>query len=127
VSSFDFDLDVERRLLTVRLHGFWDVPAYRAYDAQLSAWLTRLKQLPGPRACLVDVRQFAVQTKEVADMMQVGVGQRLHLYPERTVRLVSCAISRSQATRMTSSSAHRVYDALEPALDWLLDRRADAA
>jgi len=122
VTGFEFALDRNRRLLTVVMRGFWDVATYRAYDAQLRAQLTELSRLPTPRACLVDARDFEIQSMEVAEMMRDGVAQRLPLYPERTARLVARAISRGQAGRMTNDPKHRVFDALGPAMDWLLGK-----
>ena len=125
MTEFEFSLDPGRRLLTVVVRGFWDAHIYRAYDAQLRAELTELRRLPAPRACLVDCRDFAVQTMEIANMMRDGVADRLSLYPERTARLVARAISRGQAARMTSDSSHHVFEDVEPAMDWLLG--ADSA
>jgi hypothetical protein len=122
VSEFEFNLDGKRRLLTVTIRGFWDVQIYRAYDAQLRAELSGLKRLPAPRACLVDARDFAIQSMEVASLMRDGVAERLSLYPERTARLVSRAISHTQAARMTNEVGHRVFDTIEPAVDWLLGK-----
>ena len=119
MSEFEFNLDRGKRLLTVVMRGFWDARIYQAYDAQLRLELAALNRLPAPRACLVDAREFAIQCQEVADMMREGVQKRLHLYPERTVRLVSRAISRSQAARMTSVTNQRVFETLETAIDWL--------
>jgi len=127
VSKFELILDSDRRLLTVVMRGFWDARVYHDYDVQLSAQLLRLRQLKGSQACLVDARDFAVQPRDVADLLRDGIAKRLHLYPERTVRLVSCALSRSQAARMTNSGAHRVYDSMDEALGWLLEQRSVAA
>jgi len=128
VSEFEFNLDRDQRLLTVTIHGFWDVPIYRAYDARLRVELAGLKRLPAPRACLVDARDFAIQSMEVANLMREGVTERLALYPERTVRLVARAISHAQAARMINHPGHRVFDDLEPAMDWLFsDAPADRA
>lgn len=126
MSEFEFDLDREKRLLTVVMHGFWNAQTCCAYDAQMRAQLAALGRLPAPRACLVDARDFAIQSKEVADLLQDGVAKRLSLYPERTVRLVSRAISRGQAARMTNDPSHRVYDSIDEALGWLLEQRAAA-
>ena len=127
MQKFEIVLDAQRRLLTVTLRGFWDVPTYRAYDAELTAQLGRLNQIKAAKACLVDAREFAVQSKEVADLMMDGVAKRLPLYPERTARLVSCAISRSQAARMAKTTDQRVFESVGQALDWLLDGQAAAA
>jgi len=127
VQKFEIVLDTHRRLLTVTLRGFWDVQTYRAYDAELTAQLARLNQIRAAKACLVDAREFAVQSKEVADLMMEGVAKRLPLYPERTARLVSCAISRSQAARMANTTNQRVFESPADALDWLLDGHAAAA
>ena len=127
VSEFEFSLDRERRLLTVAIHGFWDVQIYRAYDARLRVELAGLKRLPPPRACMVDARDFAIQSMEVANLMREGVTERLALYPERTARLVSRAISHAQAARMTNDVGHRVFDALEPAMDWLFGTEVQPA
>jgi len=126
VSKFEIVLDPHKRLLTVTLRGFWDVQTYRDYDAEVTAQLRRVSQLKAAKACLVDAREFAVQAKEVADLMMEGVARRLPLYPERTARLVSCAISRGQASRMAKTTEQRVYETIDEALDWLLDRRAAA-
>ena len=125
--KFEIILDPHQRLLTVTLRGFWDAQTYRDYDAEVTAQLRRLSQLKPAKACLVDAREFAVQSKEVADLMIEGVAKRLPLYPERTARIVSCAISRSQAARMANTTDQRVFESVEEALDWLLDRRAAAA
>jgi hypothetical protein len=122
VSEFEFNLDRDRRLLTVTIHGFGEVQIYRAYDARLRVELAGLKRLPAPRACLVDARDFAIQSMEVANLMREGVTERLALYPERTVRLVARAISHAQAARMINHVGHRVFDDIEPAMDWLLGR-----
>jgi len=127
VSKFEIILDPHRRLLTVTLRGFWDVQTYCDYDAEVTAQLRRLNQLKAAKACLVDAREFSIQSKEVADLMVEGVAKRLSFYPERTARVVSCAISHSQAARMGKSSDQRVYDSVDEALDWLLDRRSAAA
>ena len=127
MSKFEIVLDPHRRLLTVTLRGFWDVQTYRDYDVEVTAQLRRLNQLKTAKACLVDAREFSIQSKEVADLMIEGVARRLPLYPERTARLVSCAISRSQAARMANTTDQRVYETIDDALDWLLDRRATAA
>jgi len=122
VSEFEFNLDRDRRLLTVAIRGFWDVQIYRAYDVRLRVELAALKRLPAPRACLVDARDFAIQSMEVAGLMREGVTERLPLYPERTARLVSRAISHAQAARMTNDVGHRVFDDIESAMDWLLGK-----
>jgi len=124
VSEFEFSLDRDRRLLTVTIRGFWDVQIYRAYDARLRIELAGLKRLPAPRGCLVDARDFAIQSMEIATLMRKGVTERLALYPERTVRLVARAISHAQAARMIDHVGHRVFDDIEPAMDWLLGQNA---
>lgn len=126
MAEFEFDLDRSRRLLTVVMRGFWDAHIYSAYDAQLRLELAALSRLPAPRACLVDAREFAIQSQQMADLLREGVEKRLPLYPERTVRLVSRAISRGQAARMTNVTNQRVFDALEPAMDWLFGDNAQA-
>lgn len=127
MSKFEFTLDPGRRLLTIVLHGFWTVQDYEAYSAQLTTHLMQLRQFTARQACLVDARDFAVQSKEVADCMRHGIAKRLSLYPERTARVISCAISRQQAARMTDSCGHGVFESTEQALDWLLERHAQAA
>jgi len=127
MSRFEFKLDRGRRLLTVTVRGFWDVQIYRAYDAQIRAELAALRQLPAPQACLIDAREFAVQSREVADLLRDGLAKRLPLYPERTVRLVSSAITRGQASRMTNDPTHQVFDAIEPAMEWLLSNKSQPA
>jgi hypothetical protein len=125
VSEFEFSLDRDRRLLTVAIRGFWDVQIYRAYDARLRVELAGLKRLPAPRACLVDARDFAIQSMEIANLMREGVTERLALYPERTVRLVARAISHAQAARMINHAGHRVFDDIGPAMDWLLGKDSE--
>ncbi|HWI85847.1 MAG TPA: hypothetical protein VNT42_05920, partial [Sphingomonas sp.] len=127
VPKFELSLDMTRRLLTVVMRGFWDAQVYKDYDEQLTAQLRRVRLLGPPMSCLVDASEFAIQSKEIADLMREGIAKRLHLYPSRTARLVSCAISRGQAARMTSATSHRVFDSREAACEWLLDRTADAA
>ena len=128
MSEFEFNLDRGKRLLTVVMRGFWDTSIYQAYDAQMRLELSTLGRLPAPRACLVDARDFDIQSRQLADMLRDGVEKRLHLYPERTVRLVSSAIARGQAGRMANVANQRVFDSLEPAMDWLFsDAQADCA
>lgn len=120
-ADFEFELDTPKRLLTIRLHGFWDMPTVEGYGEALPHHLRQLRRLPPPRACLVDARDFAIQARAVADRQAEIVTEALPLYPERTARVVSSAISHKQAARMSASSSHRVFDGIEPALSWLLE------
>jgi hypothetical protein len=121
MDPFEFELDMAKRLLIIRLHGFWDLPAVERYAEALTHHLRRLRQLPAPRACLVDARDFAIQGRAIADRQVEIVTAALPLYPERTARVVSSAISHKQAARMSTSPSHRVFDQIEPALSWLLE------
>ncbi|MBW8744094.1 MAG: hypothetical protein JF628_07075 [Sphingomonas sp.] len=120
--DFEFDLDAPQGLLTVRLLGFWNVETVARYGQELAAHLQKLAQLRPPRACLVDARSFAIQTKEVAERQVQIVGSLLPLYPERTARVVGSAIARQQASRMATNSSHRVFDSIDDALQWLREK-----
>lgn len=119
--DFEFELDPTKRLLTIRLRGFWDMATVERYGEALPNHLRQLRRLPPPRACLVDAREFAIQGKATADRQVEIVTAALPLYPERTARVVSGAISHKQAARMSNSASHRVFDQIESALSWLME------
>jgi hypothetical protein len=121
VDAFAFHLDPHRSLLTVVMRGFWDLPTYLAYDAQISEQLKILGHLPPPRGCLIDAREFAVQSQELMNQMIEGLHRRLPLYPERTARVVTSAVARSQATRVGNAVGQGVFSTIEAATAWLME------
>jgi len=121
VDAFAFHIDPHRSLLTVVLCGFWDLPTYLAYDAQISEYLKILGHLSSPRGCLIDAREFAVQSQKVMNTMIEGLHRRLPLYPERTARVVTTAVARSQALRVGNEVGQGLFSTIEAATAWLME------
>ena len=121
MDAFAFHMDPHRSLLTVVMRGYWDLPTYLVYDVLISEQLKMLSRMPPPRGCLIDAREFAVQSQELMNRMIEGLHRRLPLYPERTARVVTSAVARSQALRVGNAVGQNLFSTIEAATAWLME------
>lgn len=127
VEKFSFNLDRDRALLTVVMSDFWDMATVKEYALRVTEQLRELKRLGRPTACLVDVREHSVQPKAVTDYQQKIVVELGPLHADRVAIVASSALLRIQTQRICAQRQHLVFDAIEPALAWLLGERAEVA
>jgi len=111
----------EQRLLRIAMRGFWDASTMTAYSKAVRQEMAELQRTGGCQYVLINMIDFAIQSKEIAD----GHALNLRLVKERGVARVALvmqsALSKLQAARVVSDTGHLAFATEKDALDWLFE------
>lgn len=120
--GFEVITDAGVKLLHLRLWGFWDDATFDAFEQALDKGLADLAAAgvrKGEILSLVDVRDSAVQSREIAARGQERM-QRTGEWFRRGAVLVAGALQKMQTNRAAPAD-HRQFQSMTEAKAWLLD------
>lgn len=109
---FEVSVDIQARRLYVTLRGTWSTPTLVAFQNAMAEVIARCEiahLAPGSLIALIDMRDYGVQSQEVARMMQVAVDQYQRLSRHIAVIVSGSALQRMQVRRVAPQSKHRFF------------------
>ena len=122
--EFQIDVDVARNLVRTRLAGLFDDATLRAFLAARRAAFARLRCGPNQQLSLTDVRDMAIQTKEIVTRWSAVLGDPAYR-SQRLAFIVASTLVRTQLTRAIGNRDARCYTDPVEAERWVL--HGDAA
>jgi hypothetical protein len=125
---FEVVADHDLRLLRITMRGFWNEQIMADYMRVVRRETGELLRTGGCRYILIDMVDFAIQAKEIAE----GHANNLKIVRERggtrVALVMQSALSKLQAARVAADTGHRTFSTEAEAMEWLLsDRDPDAA
>lgn len=115
--SYAIETDPLTRVVTMRLSGFWTTGTVAEFQQALDRELALIG--PGEFDAVVDVRDHAVQSQEVAHLLRSNT-ERIGSRPRRIANILSdMALQRLQARRIASEGNSRDFRCVADALAWL--------
>lgn len=120
--SYAVAIEPENRLMRVVVRGFWSVAMLPDYVAELLRQVAALKAGGGCDRVLVDMSDFPIQSRDIADAHCRYI---LHSRTETgasTAIITNGVFSRLQAKRMAHVAGHELFEEEASARSWLLSQ-----
>lgn len=120
---FTILFEQDRRLLNISLRGLWDLAQVQHYEDSVRSMVRDIMRSGVIRQfdVLVDLREHAVQTRDVAEALQGVVGRIGDGVARLALVTSSSSLQKMQATRLGQSSFTRFFSSMEDADSWLAD------
>jgi hypothetical protein len=96
---YKIEIDEPRRLIRIRLSGFWDEAEMDRYERDLEAAYRKVKTLGSPSAALIDLRESQPQSAKVVERFDALVFRFAPLMPDRVALLTPSALLKRQVER----------------------------
>lgn len=125
---FSIDVDPARRLLKVRMGGFFSLDDVADYHDAVHRATARLGGLPSQQRMICDISEMRIQTQDVVDAFRQVMGDPK--YRRRKVGfVVASSLARMQALRVIGSRHAQCFATEAEAEAWLFeaDHSASAA
>lgn len=119
---FDIGIDPVRKLMTVKVAGFWDQRTFKSYAAEAAARSEELRRSGGFNYLLIDMSYFPVQAAAVAEMHGSLLRAAQEGYGVKAAVVMRSALSRLQAARVAKLTGNELFDDADTALVALLGR-----
>lgn len=123
VPGYVIRVDVQRRLVTLKLLGFWTVETYDEYTRALKTLAVKGKaagrSLEEYRV-LVDLREHGLQSKEVAACIEQGLADGATRRHPHAVLVSPSALHKAQAQRIGAHIAPGFFTDEAVAMQWLM-------
>ena len=126
MKPFEISVDLRRRLIDMRLRGFWDSATFDAFAVEFSAALQQLHRQGGCDLALVDGSEFAVQSRDILGRFAEVMRQNERYLAKRTASIVPAELNRMQAARVGEAINKRDFASRAAAEAWLFDTESDA-
>ena len=110
--------DPARNLITVVGEGFWSLDYIRKHIRDFETVLLRARDLDRPSRTLVDLRDAAIQSPEVAQLLHDAMC-RMYRAPERAALIVASNLMKMQMKRGFNPETHAVFISASAAQLWL--------
>lgn len=127
MQAYDVAVDLPRGRLNLAMHGFWDEAVFARFARDYAAALGLLRKHGGCKTCLVDGRDFAVQSLEISQRFKELITDMAPLCALRTATIVPAQLNRMQAERAGKAIPTRIFTDRAEAEAWLDLPAADAA
>ncbi|WP_457313525.1 hypothetical protein [Sphingomonas sp. UYAg733] len=117
--KYEITMDVTRKLLTIRVSGYWNQALLDDYKAVITAKLAELGSSTPELRVLVDVREHGVQAQHIANQMQSFlkvIGPRVG----RVAVIVDSALQKMQTRRINPAGGDGIFGSEDDATSWLL-------
>lgn len=122
--SFDVREEPGRRLLHVVLRGFWDGGVMDEYMEKVRAAIGKLRRTGGCRYVLIDMVDFPIQSKAIAEGHAENLRALKRVGDARVALVMQSALSRLQAARVASDTGQRCFGTEAEARAWLFSPEA---
>lgn len=119
-ARYDIRLKDRPHRLEITLSGFWDVPLAVGYEKELRSCLASMPSKGtriGDHLSLVDLTDFAVQTREVATFLQ-ELAQDPSIAPKQAAVVNPGALLGNQVKRIAPD--YYIFSTIDAAREWLL-------
>lgn len=116
---FDVRFDPARRVLHLRLEGFWSMATIDHFAAEMAPKATAFRLRHGSFATLSDARAFWIQSADVLERFERFRARATETKAGPTAIVVASALSKTQAERVLKSDRVRVFLDLAEAEAWL--------
>ena len=100
---YQIEADRERALLRLKLNGMWDMATAKRFEAERRAMVVRQGWSRGDYRCIVDLRDYAVQPRDVAARGEI----------------VGSMLRRMQVQRLVSRGDEQAFTTEQDAIRWL--------
>ncbi|MBT2186255.1 hypothetical protein [Sphingobium nicotianae] len=120
MNDYEIAIDSDRHFLRMTMRGYWDTAIFEAFAREFRRALHILNQTGGARRALVDGREFAVQSSEIAEMFGKLIADCYGQMAPRTATLVSATLNKLQSDRAGVQNARYFNDPAE-AEAWLFE------
>jgi hypothetical protein len=121
-SKFDIATDDDLKLLRVTLRGFWDGATMADYMQCIRAAMADLQRIGGCELILINMSDYPIQTKDVADGHAANLHAVKKLGAAKVALVMQSGLSKLQARRVVEDTGHRAFNSEEEALAWLCAR-----
>jgi len=125
-AKYEFSLDHARHLLRITMRGYWTIEDLHAFVGERRVVLTKAGWTAGNHVCLIDLRDYAVQSKEFhTEAHKVASDPRNKL--ARLAILHSSVLVKMQGDRTIPDDNRRFFDVEAEAIAWLMGASNNAA
>jgi hypothetical protein len=127
-ADFTIDLDPARRLMTVRMSGFYTLADVQRYADAVREATAKLGGAPEDQRMINDITEMKIQSQEIVEAFRRFMGDPR--YSRRRVGfVVTSTLARQQLQRTIGSREARVFTDIADAERWVFaeDRTAHAA
>ena len=111
--------DERKRVLHITTEGMWTLANLAAFSAAVLARGVMLKLRYRQFAVLNDVRNFPVQTPDVAKGIEYLMAKGMEISTSPMATVVGSHLSRMQAERVLKADHSRVFMDMDAAVAWL--------
>ena len=115
---FEIDFDRRKRLLSIKLAGFWTVAEMTLFERTMREKLAGVRATLGHFDCFCDALDYPVQTHEIAERHE-ALQKDPEVAPRRLAVLTNHPLMRIQSARISESCMHRNFETREAAMAWL--------
>jgi hypothetical protein len=122
-AKYSIRTDPRSQMITVVQSGLYTIADLIALSADFAAAIAKLAAhggVPGQYLLLVDLRDHAIQTKEIADLLQTGVAAQGHLWRRMATVVSPSALQAMQAKRIGQVGSQALFQDRDAATAWLL-------
>jgi len=121
VPVYDVEIDPARKLLIIRLAGFWTPETMKAYQAEVRRKASALHRAGGCERILVDMSDYPIQSAEIAEGHASALRHAADTLCAKAAIVMTSALSKLQASRVATSTGHRFFTDETLAFAWLAD------
>jgi hypothetical protein len=112
--------DQELRMLRIVLRGFWTAEVMARYLSEVRRAMGSLVQTGGCKYVLIDMLDFPIQSKEIAEAHANALRAVKQTGDTRVALILQSALSRLQAARVATDTGHQSFASEAEAMAWLL-------
>ncbi len=122
---YSVTIEPAHRLLRIRVDGFWSMEVMTAYVAELRQQSDALRNAGGCERILVDMSDYPIQSRAVADGHAQIIARAKAMTNTRTALVMKSALSRLQAMRVADLAGDQLFEDEASARAWLLAQPAE--
>lgn len=115
-------IEPARDLMRIKVAGFRSAAVMTAYIAEERRQVEALGRSGGCQRILVDMSQYPIQASEIAEAHAKIIARGKKVMKARTAVVMTSALSRMQAMRVTDLAAAELFDDELSARRWLLSK-----
>lgn len=117
---YEINTDPAQKLLMIKVRGFWTGNTMATYRSEVGQQASTLRQAGGCKRILVDMSNYPIQSRAIADGHAAALRFARETLGARAAIVMTSALSKLQATRVATSSGHRIFSDSVTAMSWLM-------
>jgi hypothetical protein len=123
-NKYSVDVDMTKRLIEIKCIGFWEGFTLHSLLTDLEPKERRLAETQKPYYVLLDLSEFPVQTREIADDVEKNF-REWSQSSATTAIVTSGALANMQFARIAGDNPERrqLFRSMDEAVDWLRSKR----